>query len=186
MKRLICLVCFFFLLTGCGSENRELNTVLQIREKIQSSESCSFTATVTADYTDEIYVFTMDCQFDDMGNMSFTVVQPETIAGISGMVVDSGGKLTFDDKVLAFETLADGLVVPVSAPWLMMKTLRGGYIIGAGKDEDGIHAVIHDTYDEQALTLDFWFSENGSPDYCQILWQGRRILSMEVENFVVV
>ena len=167
-------------------ENGELNAVLKIRDKIQSSETCSFTATVTADYGDEIYVFTTDCQFDNIGNMTFTVVQPESIAGITGAVTDSGGKLTFDDKTLAFETLADGLVVPVSAPWLMMKTLRGGYITGAGKDEDNIHAVIHDTYDEQALTLDFWFYETGSPDYCQIFWQGRRILSMEVENFVVM
>ncbi len=167
-------------------ENGELNTVLRVREKIQSSESCSFTATVTADYGDEIYEFTMDCRFDNMGNMSFTLLHPQTIAGISGTVSDRGGTLTFDEKALAFETLADDLVTPVSAPWLMVRTLRGGYIKAAGKDGDNIHAVINDTYEEQALELDFWLNENGSPDYCQILWQGRRILSMKVENFVVV
>jgi len=36
-----------------------------------------------------------------------------TISGITGSLSQNGGKLTFDDKALAFDVMADGLVSPV-------------------------------------------------------------------------
>jgi len=117
------------------------------------------------------------------GNVAFKVIQPETISGITGTVSEQGGKLTFDDQVLGFEMLADGQVTPVSAPWLFLKTLRGGYLNASGVDGEYIKLSIDDSYEENPLYLDIWLDQTLNPVRGEILWQGRRIVSLEVSNF---
>ena len=186
MKRLLALCLTFLLLTGCAGENRELGRVMEVRQALQKSNGCSFLAEITADYKDEVYEFELECSTDNQGNLTFYVVSPETIQGISGRIDEEGGKLTFDDTVLSFPMLADDLITPVSAPWVFVKTLRSGYITSAGKDGEDIHAVINDSYEEQALQLDIWFDTENKPKRCEILWQGRRILSMNVDNYILI
>lgn len=156
---------------------------MELRQNLQRSKGCTFQAQITADYKEELYQFQLECSSDELGNVTFTVISPETIAGISGRIDDAGGKLTFDDKMLAFPVLAEGLITPVSAPWVFIKTLRSGYITSAGSDGEDIHATINDSFEEQALQLDFWFDGENVPKRCEIIWQGRRILSMNVEEF---
>lgn len=156
---------------------------MALRERILQSQGCSFSATVTADYGEKVYRFTTDCNTDREGNLLFTVKAPETISGINGRILHKTGQLTFDDVVLAFELVADGEISPVSAPWIMMQTLRGGYLSSCGYDADGLRLTIFDSYKEDALQLDVWLTEAGDPAYAEILWQGRRILSITVENF---
>jgi hypothetical protein len=80
----------------------------------------------------------MDCEADSQGSVSFRVVSPESISGITGSVDRDQGKLTFDDKALAFDLLADGQLSPVSAPWVMIHTLRGGYLSSCAESGDGM------------------------------------------------
>ncbi len=183
MKRLLAVMLFLFLLAGCSSVDSELDQAMSIRNQLLSSNGCQFQALITADYGETIYTFSMDCHADKQGNLTFTVTQPETIAGITGSISQSGGKLTFDDQALAFELLADGQVTPVSAPWLLIKTLRGGYLSACGKDGDGLRIAITDSYAQDALQLDIWTDAQNVPSRGEILWQGRRILSLQIENF---
>lgn len=167
----------------CGCDNRELDKILSVREQLQQKDGCTFLAAITADYGDEIYSFLMNCQTDQQGNLSFAVEKPETIAGITGTISDTGGKLTFDDNALAFELLADGQISPVSAPWILIRTLRSGYIRSCGQTENGIVAIIDDSYEEEALQLEIWLDEDNLPVCGEILWAGRRILSIEIDAF---
>jgi hypothetical protein len=153
-----------------------------MRQKLQSS-GCHFRCTVTADYGDVIHVFCMDCEADSQGSVSFRVVSPESISGITGSVDRDQGKLTFDDKALAFDLLADGQLSPVSAPWVMIHTLRGGYLSSCAESGDGMLLCIDDSYREDPLRLDIHMNHDGIPMSAEILWQGRRILSIEVESF---
>lgn len=180
MKRLLAVMFAALFLTGCN--NQEFDEVMEVREKIRAG--CSFLAQITADYGDEIYTFCMDCQADELGAVTFTVTEPETIAGITGRISDEGGKLTFDDQALAFELMADGQITPVSAPWIFVRTLRGGYLKSCARTDDGFMAVIDDSYREDALQLDIWMDCEGIPQSGEILWDGRRILSIVVKEFV--
>jgi hypothetical protein len=47
-----------------------------------------------------------------------------------------------------------------------------------------IRVAIDDSYGEDALHLDIWLDENDLPKRGEILWKGRRILSLDIENFV--
>lgn len=185
MKRAALLVFFLVILSGCSSENRELERGMALRDKLLSSNGCSFDAAITADYGDKLYEFDMACQGDAQGNLSFTVTEPETIAGITGTVSDTGGRLTFDDTALQFNLMADDQLSPVSAPWIFLKTLRSGYLTSAGMEGEALRLTIDDSYEDDALQLDIWVDGNDVPVRAEILYDGRRILSLAVTNFVI-
>jgi hypothetical protein len=159
-----------------------MDKALAMRQRLQGA-ACTFDCTVTADYGEKIHVFSMRCAADLSGDMTFEVVSPESISGITGVVSNDKGKLTFDDKALAFELLADGQFSPVSAPWILIRTLRGGYLTSCTETDYGMLLCIDDSYDSDPLRLDVRMDKDGNPISAEILWQGRRILSMEIENF---
>ena len=117
--------------------------------------------------------------------MTFEVVQPQSIAGITGTITGEGGFLTFDDVALHFDLLADDTVTPVSAPWIFLKTLRGGYLTSAGEEDGLLRVTIDDSYEEDALQLDIWLDEKNAPVRGEILYGGRRILSLSVTDFTI-
>jgi hypothetical protein len=179
----ISLVLVAVLLCGCGGKNQELDQAMELRTQLLAAQGCSFEAQVTADYSDKTYTFTVDYTSDSQGNVTFTVKSPETIQGITGSISAEGGKLTFDDKALAFELLADGQVTPVSAGYLLVKTLRSGYVRGCGTDGDQIKLLIDDSYQEDALHLDIRLGHGNVPVSAEILYKDRRFLSLDIKNF---
>lgn len=186
MKRLVCVVILMVLLVGCDCENQELERVMALRAALLSGNGCTFLAGITADYGDKTYTFETECLANEQGGISFTVREPESIKGITGTVSAEGGKLNFDDDALAFELLADGQVTPVCAPWLLVKTLRGGYVTSCGMDGELLRVSIDDSYEEDALHLDIWLDSSDVPQRAEIVWKERRVLSLELENFEIL
>ena len=181
MKRLLILLSVTFVLLGC-SKNDGMDHALDLRKQVQNGNGCSFYAEVTADYGDMLYTFQMECTYSGDGILNFRVLQPENISGISGSVSNQGGRLSFDDKMLAFELLVDGLLSPVSTPWVVMKGIDGGYISMCDYDADDLHIRLDDTYGNQPILIDIWCS-GSEPKHAEILYAGKRILSMKFENF---
>jgi hypothetical protein len=170
------------MLCGCGKKDDALDKALVMRQRLQGA-SCSFDCTVTADYGEKIHVFSMRCTADSSGDLTFEVLSPDTISGITGIISRNKGKLTFDDKALAFELMADGQFSPVSAPWILIHTLQGGYLTSCTETDYGMLLCIDDSYESDPLRLDVRMDKDGNPMSAEILWQGRRILSMEIKNF---
>ena len=173
------------LLTGCTSHDEALDRAMALRAKLLTA-SVSFDAEITADYGDEIHTFSVYCEGDPQGNLGFRVTAPETIADITGRIEAGEGKLTYGDTVLAFPLLAEDQLSPVSAPWIFYTTLRGGYLTSAGMEEDLLRLTIDDSYEEDALTVDIWLDANDSPVRAEMLYDGRRILTLTLQNFQIV
>jgi hypothetical protein len=184
VKRIFSIILVVMLLAGCSTGNAELERAMNIRAEM-NTKTVAFDTTVTADYGDVSYTFSMHCSVDTTGNLTFSVTKPESIAGISGTVSSTGGKLTFDDTALAFELMADGQFTPVSAPWILMRTLRGGYLTSCCMEGDLLRVAIDDSYDKDALHLDIWINDADQPTLAEIFWQGRRLLSLTIENFTL-
>ena len=182
MKKCGIWMLLFFLLTGCSGAPKELEEALELRSRLLQASACSFTAEITADYGDKLHTFTMECKADQAGDVFFTVTKPDTISGITGNLTGAGGNLTFDDTALHFELLAERQLSPISAPWVFLKTLRGGNITSACREEGFIRISADDSYEENALSLDIWLNENKEPVHGEILYDGRRILSLAVEK----
>lgn len=186
MKKLAVLVLAVLLLGGCTGKRSEMDTAMQLRAALLACRSCSFDADITADYGDKVHTFSMTCTADSKGAVSFTVTAPESIAGITGAVSDEDGHLTFDDAVLAFPLLADGQVTPVSGPWILIKTLRGGYLTACAAEGELLRLTIDDSYEDDALQMDIWLNGDSHPVQAEILYDGRRIVTMEIKNFEIV
>ena len=160
-----------------------MDRAMALRARTQQTK-VSFDVAMTADYGDKTYDFSMSCQGDTEGNLSFTVTAPESISGISGSISKGTGKLTFDDQMLVFELLSDGLLSPVCGPWVMLKSLQSGYLTSCGTEGSDLRVTIDDSYQDKALHLDVWLGEGDIPKRCEIYWEGRRLLTMNVKNFV--
>lgn len=185
MKKVGVLTILLLFLVGCSNTSSEIERGMALRSKLLQAETVTFDAEITADYGDKVYTFTLACQGDSQGNLSFAVTAPESIAGITGRVTNEGGKLTFDDTALQFNLMADDQITPVSAPWILLKTLRSGYLTSACMEGDQLRLTIDDSYEEDALNLDIWLDAEDIPAAADILYDGRRILSLAVTNFTI-
>ncbi len=186
MKKTVTMVLCLLLFTGCSGKTEEIDRGMSLRSRLLKAEGCSFDVSITADYGDALREFSLSCQADRSGDMTFTVTAPETISGITGTIGSSGGALTFDGNALQFDLLADGQVSPVSSPWLFLKTLRSGYLTAAGMEGEELRLTIDDTYEEDALKLDIWLNDQDIPVRSEVLYDGRRILTLKVTNFQIL
>ena len=184
LKQLLCTVIILCSLFGCGSRS-EMDRALEIRNMISQCENCSFDVRITADYGSKQYIFTMSCEVDSIGNLTFSIKEPESIEGICGKISENGGKLTFSDEALAFPLLADGLITPAGAPWLYMKVLKGGYINSYESRAGELHLMFDDSLQQHDLQVEAYFSSDNIPYYGEILWEGRRLITLEVTSFVI-
>ena len=180
MKRILAAGLVMLLLTGCNQQT--VQEPMKLRTKLYE-KACSFRAVVDADYGEVIYQFAMDCQADTAGNLKFQVVTPESISGITGTISEEKGNLTFDEKILAFPVISEGQVTPVTAPWHLLHTLRSGYIAGCGQDENYTRVMLDDSFSENPLHLDCWLDQDENPVRGEILYKGRRILTVHIEKF---
>ena len=171
------------LFSGCNRDSSPIDKALRLRESIISSNGTTFGARITADYGQTLYSFELDCTEDSSGNLSFTVVQPETITGITGIISQDRSALTFDDKVLAFPPLTDGQFSPVIAPYLFIKGMRGGYISACGKETDGYCIYIDDNYFENQLKLQVYTNIECIPVRAEIIYRNQRILTIDIVDF---
>lgn len=185
MKRLLVFLLLIGLLSGCSGKSN-VDAVLALREKFLKGNGCNFSSTITADYGDRTYTFVMQNTADKNGNLTFQVKSPDSISGITGEIAQQMGKLTFDDTVLAFPLMADEQITPISAPWIFIKALRSGYIHACEETDEGLHVIIDDSYEENALRLDVWLNEEDVPIRSEFSYKGRRIITLDVENFTIL
>lgn len=177
-------LCIVFLM-GCTGKRSDIDRAMTLRADLLGSLGYSFDTRITADYGDKLHTFAMSCTGDNDGNVAFTVTEPESLAGIAGKLSAKGGALTFDDVALSFPLLADDQVTPVSGPWILVKTLLGGYLTDCVQEGELLHLQIDDSYEEDALHLDIWLDAQNKPVQTEVYYDGRRILTMEVSNFTI-
>ena len=180
MKRIwgLFLLCLF--LSGCQSTE---DAAIALRQRVLKAQSVQFEAEITADYGDTLSVFTLDCQGSSQGDITFQVLAPESIEGITGAIRAGKGALTFDGTALSFPLLADEQLSPVSVPWLFLRVLRGGNLLSQGAEGELTRLTYRDGFREEDLLADVWLSGNGDPVRAEFLHKGHKILSITLRFF---
>jgi len=186
MKRLFVICLLVLLLVGCEKSDHSVNGVISLRNRVLQGKECRFTSNVTADYGESTYTFKLACIREQSGDMVLTVIDPESISGITAKISRETGKLIFDDKVVAFALVADDQLTPICCPWLFMESLLGGYIAATGKADEGTRIQIDDSFSGVQFSMDIWTGENQQPTRAELIWNGRRILSMDIDDFEIV
>ena len=170
---------------GCSAQKSSLEQAVTMREQLLNANGCSFKVTLTADYQDVIYTFRMECTGDKEGNVVFEVVSPETISGVTGRISGDRGELIFDEHALLFSKMIDGQITPVCGPWIFLKTLRSGYIEACRVENDGLFVQFSDSYEGESFMLNV-ITKGNVPVFSELIWEERRILAIEVEEYCVL
>lgn len=160
-----------------------MQQALDFRTQLLNAEAVRFRADVTADYEDHVYTFSLDCSYSD-GAAAVTVSEPQTLAGITAEVSEDGTKIQFGDTAVDFGTLAGGRLAPMAAGYLLGKSWTGEYISAAGEENGRLRMTVLSGYGDDELTVDTWFSpDTGVPEYCEISYEGRKVLSAVLSDF---
>lgn len=178
----ICLLCGVLLLTGCGGGESAVAPAIKFRASLVQAGGCSFTAEITADFGERAETFTVSCQVSADGTAELTVLQPETLSGITATVSGDGGRITYDGMAMDFGLLADGNVVPAAAPALVATCWSTEYIASAGTEGDLYRVTYEKGFEEKTLTVDTWF-ENDLPISSEVCYNQTRILKLTLSDF---
>lgn len=172
------------LLTGCAAQERTVGQqALTLRTNLMEAGGCTFTAAITADYGGHVYPFTLACQVKTAGDTTLTVMEPETIAGISATVSQDDATVEFDGASLDFGTLADGHAAPLTFPWQLAESWVSAYISASGADGELEKVTYLVGYGDEALTVETWLSPEGLPVRGELLYDGVRCLTAEITEF---
>ena len=130
------MMCLCLLLGGCGGRSQGVSPAIAFRASLVQAGGCSFRAELTADYGDYVVPFALDCETEVNGPTHFTVAAPETLAGITAAVDETGGTVTYDGLMMDFGLLANGRLAPAAGPAVVAYCWSSAYL-AAGGEEDG-------------------------------------------------
>lgn len=183
MKKIVIFLLVMMLLVGCRRNNDAFDRAMSLRTDLLNANGCSFNATVSAEFSDKTYTFALFCQSDKDGNLTFEVLQPSYISGIKGSISSAAGKLVFDDTALTFPLQTEGVISPISGPWVLLQALSGGYVHHCGQEEEYLRLTVDDSYEEDALRLDVWINSKNQPVQADIYENNRRILTLSISDY---
>lgn len=175
------------LLSACGSkESAYLQAPMDFRAQLLQAGACTFQADITADYGENVYEFTVDCNCAADGTANVTVLEPQSIAGITAQTSEGGDELFFDGMAVAFDPLAGGNAAPVCAPSLTVDAWTNAYICAAGREGEWLRVTYERGYEAEQLTVDCWFDEKNVPICAEICYNSQTVLKIEISQFSLV
>ena len=186
MKFCIVIILSIVFLTGCTSADENLDRAMNLRTTVSKADQVQFQCTVTADYYDEVCSFVIDCVYDEYDQILFEVVEPNTISGISGVIDGKEGQFTFDDQILVFKPMDGGCLSPIFAPWFLLDAIEGGFIHSVSEHKEGYCVTYRDSFQDETLMIEVFLTKDDVPIKCEIYLGERRILLLEIRNFVFV
>ena len=157
---------------------------ITFRANLVESGGCRFTAAITVDYGQRVQCFRLTCDADGEGTAKITLLEPETVAGVTATVSDGGGRITYDGMALDFGLLADGQLIPAAVPSMLATCWMKEYISDAGQDETGYRVRYRKKIEEKELYLDTFF-ENGIPISAEVCYNNHGILKIEISDFAL-
>ena len=173
------------MLCGCGAKNQSdgAQMALNFRQRLLAG-TCSFQAALRAEYEDTVSCFAVTCTHSAEAGTSMTIVEPETLAGITAQVTGKEAKIVFEDTQAAFGSIQGLGASPMTAPQLLANAWEAGYIALTGMEDDMLRVKYLLGYVEEELTVDTWFLAGG-PVHAEISSDGQKIIDAAITDFTI-
>jgi len=126
---ILCLV-----LCACGqtADTGADELALEIRGQYIAMTTCAGQMELIADYGERVYEYTMDFFYEKDGELVLTIIEPESIAGITARVSDGGTTLEFDGTRLETGSLSGDGLSPIDGLPTLFTYAREGCIAECG------------------------------------------------------
>jgi len=169
------------LLTGCQGNSIDSDAAaVNLRTEYLAAAAITATATVTADYGQRAYDFTLAYAWSP-GEATVTVLEPEIVAGVKAAIKDGETALVFDGVSLDTGELDGEGLSPVSALPALLEALRSAYIAETAYEEEG--ALLRITFRDPengpnvGREVILWMdAAAGVPTHGEILVDGYRVI----------
>lgn len=179
MKRVLPLMLCFILLCGCADDGKA--QFAEFVGIVSSAENISFTAKVSAQYSDKTAQFTLGyAQTADGATVS--VIEPELLSGIKANVAGRSLSLEFDGAILDIGTLDDAELSPMSSLPLIVQAMRDGHLEISWVEDEMIAARIIPA-DDYVVTL--WIDSSLTPVSAEISYMENTVVFIEISDWSV-
>lgn len=184
MRRWMAVFALLLPLWGCSAQENQLEEALHFRASLTQAGGCSFVGTITADFGDSVEQFTVSCRVSSDATTELTLLEPETLEGVTATVSADGGTVAYDGLMVEFGLLAQGNLIPAAAPAVVAGCWSSAYISSAAHDADGYRVTYERDYEEKRLTVDTFF-KNGLPYYAEVCYNQACVLQLEISNYTM-
>jgi hypothetical protein len=180
MKRLcLCLVIIScLLLTACGAQESSASREL-VSQRLEASQSLSFTATLRAEYAEKTARFTLDYTGGSSG-AKVTVTAPSLIAGVTANIEPDSTSLQYDSVCLATGELDEFGLSPMSSLPMLVDALRSGALNSSWVEGSCLVMELQST-DELYCTV--WFDSSLVPTQAELVSDGRVKVYMDISDW---
>ncbi|HPE16219.1 MAG TPA: hypothetical protein PK597_04620 [Oscillospiraceae bacterium] len=179
------------LLSGCGRGDRDAEWLLSARTRALSA-ACVMEASVTADYGDRVYEFTLCLEEEAPGEGIVAVLTPETLAGVTMSYTAEGSALRYDDLTLDTGELAGTGLSPMEALPALLRSWRSGAVTSTGREKIGETETVLvrcDASEDAEETVEhlLWLEEeSGRPVQMEIVANGYAAFRCTVDSFELI
>ncbi len=191
-KALSCVLMMILLLSGCraGSGGNPEEEALALREEYQALAGWSATVDVSVCYSEAVYDFTVDAQWQKEGETVLTVTAPELLSGITARIAKGETVLEYDGAGLSLGVLNGEGLTPVSAVPAVMEQIEKGYMAKCawvGQNDETLQISFQDPELESGAGTQFLLTFNRA-DYvllsAEVSVAGETVLTAVFTNFI--
>ena len=179
MKRVLPFVLCLILLCGCADDGK--SQFLEFVNVVSSAENISFSAKVSAQYSDKTAQFTLGYEQTADG-ASVSVIEPEMLRGIKANVTGKNLSLEYDGAMLDIGTLDDAVLSPMSSLPLIVQAMRNGHLEISWVEDDMLAARIIPA-DDYVVTL--WSDSSLTPRSAEISYKENTVVLVEISDWSV-
>ena len=164
------------LLTGCGAR-RNAERWKSFAEAVEAAEHIAFHAEITALWEDAAASFAADVE-RTKDETAITLTAPETVSGITVRAKDGKTAVEFDGVILSLDAGRSETLSPCGAPQRMLAALTQGTMEYCASSSAAFTGP-----DGESATL--WRDETGALTGAEITRDGRKILTLEITDWVM-
>ena len=178
----LALMITLIVLLGSGCAGSTEDTALLMRTKYLECTNVQAQISIRADYGQSVYDFAVEYTGNSQTG-TVTVIQPESIAGVTAAVTDSGCSLEFDGVEFTTGEIAGG-IRPAGAPGMLLNQWAEGYITSSCRQKlSGTDTLCVTTKQSDSISQTTWFdSETLTPLESEIYSGGQMIIKCVFTN----
>ena len=143
------MLCILLVLSACGGNAED--EFGSFCAELEQAQSIGFTAKLRAEYEDKTANFKLAYTQNAEG-IKVTIIEPETISGISARVKDDSARLEYDGVILDIGSLDANGLCPMSALPVTVMALRNAHVDSVW-EENGMTAARLIVSDDTSVTV---------------------------------
>ena len=178
------LICLAALLSGCAAEQTDTRAE-DLQRKYAAMDGYAATVELTTAERDESTRYRLDVKSEG-GETRVTVLEPETIAGVSATVSGDALSLVYDGMALSAGGAATELNA-VNGTDAVVRAAAEGFIAEHNHerygDADALRLCLETELNGETLHVAVWFDEQDAPLYAEIERDGWVMQYLEFTNF---